>query len=78
MFTFMAVMFIFSIILLTLMLLMLLYHHSRAFDVMLHEQRKIVDDIRRTTALNNAKEHRHGTERHSTETTEQEREQSKH
>jgi hypothetical protein len=74
----MASVFLFSVILLAFMLLMLLYHHSRAFDVMLHEQRKIVDELRRAAALNNVKEHRDGTERHSTETTEQEREQGKH
>ena len=74
----MALLFLSAVILLAVILLMLLHHHSRAFDVMLHEQRKIVDDFRGAAALNNVKEHRDGTERHSTETTEQEREQGKH
>lgn len=74
----MALMFLSAVILLAVVLMMMLNHHSRAFDVMLHEHRKMVDEVRRAATLNNVKEHRDGTERHSTETTEQEREQGKH
>lgn len=66
MFTFMALMFLFAVILLAVVLLMFLNHHSQAFDVMLHEQRKLVDEIRRAAALNNAKEHHDGTVRRDT------------